>query len=168
MACSSRREEGGSSSWQPTGKHSISECQFSPIHPLPFLSLSKFSPPLSLFGICCLNSSESWSLNCHHYASHATPSGRERKKGVVGTWGEGVESKQWLSHPSMLLPGNFFLHMTALSDSRPPFRTKREGEERSREQHTDEWWSTEYGTGTLSSGFEQHKATLLNIWTKPQ
>lgn len=37
-------------------------------------------------------------------------------------------------HPSMLLPGNFFLHMSAMSDSRTPFRTKRqrrEGAERS-------------------------------------
>lgn len=66
------------------------------------------------------------------------------------------------SHPSMLLLGNFFLHMTVLSDSRPPFRTKREGEERGAESNTEM-------SGDLVSGgadmmllsFKQRKAASL-------
>lgn len=43
-------------------------------------------------------------------------------------------------HPSMLLPGNFFLHMSAMSDSRTPFRTKRQRREGGREERRGEWW----------------------------
>lgn len=35
---------------------------------------------------------------------------------------------------SMLLLGNFLLHMTAMSDSRPPFRTKKESWARGRSE----------------------------------
>ena len=51
-------------------------------------SLSTFSPPLSLFWICCLNSSESRRLSCLHYPPHATPSQRQRKR-AKGEGGSG-------------------------------------------------------------------------------
>lgn len=166
MACSSCREEGSNSSWQATGRHSISECHFSLVYRPILVSLPTFSPPLSLFCICCLNSSESRRLSCLRYPSHATPSLRQRKrvkeKGVVGTWGEGVESKQWLAS-LYIVARQLFLHMTAMSDSGPPFRTKTEswGKERREEQRAAQRWAVNIEKDALLI-FRQYEAIYFS------
>lgn len=77
-------------------------------------------------------------------SSHATPSLRQRKrvkeKGVAGTWGEGVESKQWLASLYIVARQLFSAHdshewqQTSLQNKD---RKLREGKERGAESSTE-------------------------------
>lgn len=166
MACSSSRGEGRKSSWQATGRHSISECHSSPSRP-PTSSLSPASIFLSVCSVSVVwihQKARGWAASTIPPLCHSISTTEEESELEEGS---GHEVRGWRVNSGFashyVVARQLFLHMTALSDGRPPFGTKteswgreRRGAESSTEMRGD---LVNTGTDTLLLSLKQYKAT---------